>query len=103
MYLSGGSNCGGCNGGFLGDYLGNYLGQETPWWEQLIYTGERIATNVLQQKPSTFPTYGGGAYTPPMFPASYPPAYAEPAGITEATNWLPYVLVGGLALYLLTR
>lgn len=120
MYLSGENGCGCGNGlgDYMGDYMGNgylgapvydYLGQsgETPWWENLILTGERIATGIVQQRTPGFtpPTIYGT--TPPMFPTSYPGGGyippASPGPIAPTTNWLPYLLAGGLALYLLTR
>jgi hypothetical protein len=99
---------------YLGDYMGDYLGAlgqsgETPWWENLILTGERIATNIVQTRQPGFtpPTIYGT--TPPMFPTSYPGGgtYTPPASpgpiAQPGTNWLPYLLVGGLALFVLTR
>lgn len=68
------------------------------FWDDLLQTGERITTQVLNrpQAPSFEPS-GGGYY-----PAAYPGGY-YPQQPSAMAGMLPLVLVGGLVLFLVMR
>jgi hypothetical protein len=74
------------------------------WFDDLLQAGERIVTDITRQSPSAgYGTYGGSTSTPPMFPPTYGLPTTRPATGLDLNSLLPYLLIGGVALYFFTR
>jgi hypothetical protein len=68
------------------------------WWQDLLQAGTKVITQITAPKTPTFPTY---PYTPP-YTEPYPAPYQQTT-TSPMMDWLPWIVGGGAALYLLTR
>ena len=88
---------GGCG---LGLYVGE-TEEDRPWWEKLLSAGERILT----REPTTGQVWPEYPPLPAPTPIGYPgPAPAGlPAPTMDFTAMMPWLLLGGIALFVLSR
>lgn len=96
MYSCQCGDCPSCGGG-----LGQFEPQSwTDIFKQTVQTGVQAAEDIFL-RPRITAQYPGG--TPPFNPLPYPnQTYSELPEQTQTTNWLPWLAVAGVGVFLLS-